>query len=212
MAASLTFGLEKDVDTSWKGRTIRQWRDMHCYLQWNKLLHKIVSPVGSRRTVVLGYQVSVQEVKARSHRPNGRITYGSLTIPDFCSSFTLFRGVVRGWAWCAIWARITYGLRKNGVNFVRNTFAKQSFEPFKTCNRVKLAQKSGIVRDPFVILAFGPVWPGLNTQEISNHQGCFRISTYIMDVFLYKWMLCIVAWLEMIQNYDNINYPTIMVV
>ena len=43
-------------------------------------------------------------------------------------------------------ARITYELRKNGVNYVRNTliaqnyvnlYAKQSFETFKTCNRVQ---------------------------------------------------------------------------
>ena len=27
---------------------------------------------------------------------------------------------------------------------------------------------------------------GSDTQEISNHQGCFRISTYIMDIFLNK--------------------------
>ena len=34
-------------------------------------------------------------IKAQSHRPNGRIAYGSRTNPDFCTSFTRFGGVVR---------------------------------------------------------------------------------------------------------------------
>ena len=109
-------------------------------------------------------------IKARSHRPNGRIAYGLRINPDFCTSFTRFGGDVRGCMWHTICARIMYGSHKNGVSFVRNTLirvrntsicTRSSFEPFKTCNRVKLVQKSWFVRDPYAILAFGPVWPGL---------------------------------------------------
>ena len=79
-------------------------------------------------------------LKARSHRPNGRIKYGSRTIPDFCASFTWFRGVVRGWAWRAIWARITYWSRKNGVNFVRNTLIR--IRNTSICTRSRVLNRS----------------------------------------------------------------------
>ena len=34
-------------------------------------------------------------LNARSHRPNGRIAYGSRANPDFCEIFARFGGVVR---------------------------------------------------------------------------------------------------------------------
>ena len=38
---------------------------------------------------------TMKSLKAWSHRPNGRIGYGSRTNPDFCAIFTLFGGFVR---------------------------------------------------------------------------------------------------------------------
>ena len=54
--------------------------------------------------------------------------------------FTWIRGVVRGWAWRAIWARITFWSRKNGVNFVRNTLIR--IRNTSICTRSRVLNRS----------------------------------------------------------------------